>query len=169
MPILMSAPASWEQALPALRNRLVGRARRLGVDPITAEDLAQDALQEAWRLRERVYDPTGVERWLDAIFSPTSTGAGRQEQDKSTGLVSRPPARAADVAEDYDLEVELQRSKLVELVDRALGLLPTGTARDVSFGQFINNLPGELAGQLGLHPGTLHMRLQRGKLTYARS
>jgi DNA-directed RNA polymerase specialized sigma24 family protein len=58
-----------EQALPVLWKRLVGRARRLGVDPVTAEDLAQEALQETWRLRGRPYDPTGVDRWLDAIFS----------------------------------------------------------------------------------------------------
>jgi DNA-directed RNA polymerase specialized sigma24 family protein len=67
--MVMSAPASWEQSLPALRNRLVGRARRLGVDAVAAEDLAQDALHEAWRLRERIYDPAGFDRWLDAIFT----------------------------------------------------------------------------------------------------
>ncbi len=44
------------------------------------------------------------------------------------------------MAEDYDLEVELERSELVELVDRALGLLPTGT-RDALIGRFVDGTP----------------------------
>ncbi len=163
MPIVMSAPASWEQALPALRKRLVGRARRLGVDPVTAEDLAQDALQEAWRLRERIYDPAGVDRWLDSIFSNIYRRWARtvgQEHAEPTGTSGAGP----DVAEDYDIEVELERSEVVELLDRALGLLPTGV-RDLLIARFVEEAPlGELADQLGVQPGTLRMRLQRGKL-----
>ena len=70
----------------------------------------------------------------------------------------------ADLAEDCDLEVELERGELVELLDRALGMLPSET-RDVLIGRFVEETPlGELAGQLGLQPGALRMRLQRGKL-----
>jgi RNA polymerase sigma factor (sigma-70 family) len=163
MPIVMSASASWEQALPALRSRLVGRARRLGVDPVTAEDLAQDALQEAWRLRGRIYDPTGVDRWLDAIFSNIYRRWARSVGQEHAARLET-PSMEPDVAEDYDLEVELERNELVELLDRALGLLPT-EARDVLIGRFVEETPlGELAGQLGLQLGTLRMRLQRGKL-----
>jgi RNA polymerase sigma factor (sigma-70 family) len=163
MPIVMSASVSWEQSLPALRNRLVARARRLGVDPVAAEDLAQDTLQEAWRLRERIYDPAGVDRWLDAIFTNVYRRWARSVGQEHTVRLETSGAEV-DLAEDYDLEVELERSELVELLDRALGMLPTG-ARDVLIGRFVEEMPlGELAIRLGLQPGTLRMRLQRGKL-----
>ncbi len=123
MPIVMSASPSWEQALPDLRKQLVGRARRLGVDPETAEDLAQDALQEAWRVRERIYDPAGVDRWLDAIFSNIyRRWAKYVGQEHSARL--KTAGAAPDVAEDCDLEVELERGDLVELLDRASRCCP---------------------------------------------
>ena len=74
------------------------------------------------------------------------------------------PSAEVDLAEDYDLEVELERSELVELLDPGLGMLPT-EAHDVLIGRFVEGTPlGELASRLGLQPGTLRMRLQRGKL-----
>ena len=159
----MSTSVPWEQSLPALRNRLVARARRLGVDPVAAEDLAQDTLHEAWRLRERIYDPAGVDRWLDAIFTNVyrrwTRGVGQEHAARLATL-----SAGVDLAMGYDLEVELERGELVELLDRALGMLPTA-ARDLLIGRFVEETPlVELAGQLGLQPGTLRMRLQRGKL-----
>jgi DNA-directed RNA polymerase specialized sigma24 family protein len=59
---------SWDELLPGLRDRLIRRARRLGVDSEAAEDLAQQALYEAWRLRSRIYDPAGVDRWVFVIL-----------------------------------------------------------------------------------------------------
>ncbi len=167
MPIVMSASPSWEQALPDLRKRLVSRARRLGVDAVTAEDLAQDTLQEAWRLRERIYDPAGVDRWLDAIFSNIHRRWARCAGQEHSARLQTAGA-APDVAEDCDLEVELERGELVELLTGAFALLPSET-RDVLIGRFVEETPlGELAGQLGLQPGALRMRLQRGKLALRR-
>src|SRR5262249_32603723 len=36
-------------------------------DPAAAEDLAQETLLEAWRIRHRLVDPSGGRPWLDAI------------------------------------------------------------------------------------------------------
>jgi RNA polymerase sigma factor (sigma-70 family) len=163
MPFVMLCPASWEQALPVLRHRLVRRARRLGVDAAAAEDLAQDALYEAWRLRGRIYDPAGVDRWVDAIFSNVyrrSMQRTGREQAARSGTTSS----EVDVADDYDLELELERGELRDLLDRALSMLPAET-RQVLIGRFVEETPlSDLAGQLGLAPGALRMRLQRGKL-----
>jgi len=41
---------------------------QLGADAAVAEDLAQETLAEAWRLRDRIYDAAGIERWLLAIL-----------------------------------------------------------------------------------------------------
>lgn len=161
----------WDRALPELRARLVRRARGLGTDPATAEDLVQDALTEAWRLRGRLYDPAGVDRWLSAIFTnvqlrwlrqrargaaPAEYGEGQQARD---GL-----SDAGRAGGSFDVEVELERHELAELLDRAMGLLPEET-RHLLVARFIDEAPiGELAGRLGLSPGAVRMRLQRGKL-----
>lgn len=152
-----------EEALPGLRSRLVGRARRLGADAASAQDLAQETLQEAWRLRDRVYDPAGMDRWVDAIFTNVyRRWAGRVGGEQAAR--SDAPSESFDVPADYDLEVELERGELADLLDRALGLLPADT-REVLIGRFVRETPlGELASQLGLQPGALRMRLQRGKL-----
>jgi RNA polymerase sigma-70 factor (ECF subfamily) len=161
----------WEQALPELRVRLLRRARRLGTDVTTAEDLVQDTLSEAWRLRDRIYDPAGVDRWASAILtnvhrrwlrqkardvSPRGSGASQLAGD---GLGT--DDRASD---SFDVEVELERHELAALLDRAMGLLPEET-RHVLVQRFVEEAPiGELASRLGLSPGAVRMRLQRGKL-----
>lgn len=58
---MTGASPAWDESLPGLRSRLVRRARSLGVDAETAEDLAQEALAEGWRLRDRLYDPAGID------------------------------------------------------------------------------------------------------------
>ncbi|MGI8968654.1 MAG: RNA polymerase sigma factor [Chloroflexota bacterium] len=49
------------------RARIVGLCRRITGDADSAEDLAQETLAEAWRLRDRLTDPAGFDSWLSAI------------------------------------------------------------------------------------------------------
>ena len=49
------------------RRRLVRLCAVLTGDPAAADDLAQETLLEAWRIRDRLADPTGRRAWLDAI------------------------------------------------------------------------------------------------------
>lgn len=119
--------AAWEQQCAEQRTRLVGLCRRITADGDSAEDLAQDALLEAWRLRDRLTDPAGFDRWLSAIARNVCMrwmhSRGRARQVQSTG--DQPDVM--DVTDDWDLEVELERSKLAILLDRALALLPPET------------------------------------------
>lgn len=150
----------WEIAVPALRERLVRRARALGVGPQEAEDLAQDALYEAWRHRDRIYDSSGVDAWLGAIFHNVWLRF-RQSETRSLDGWGIDLARADSSA---DIEVELERRELVHLLDRAMALLPEDT-RDVLVHRFVKETPvSELAGRLGLSEGAAKMRVQRAKL-----
>jgi RNA polymerase sigma-70 factor (ECF subfamily) len=150
---------SWDELLPGLRGRLVGRARRLGVDAEAAEDLAQQALYEAWRLRNRIYDPAGVDRWVSVILA---NRCKRWLSANQPLVVGGDPADST--RSSVDIEAELERRELVELLDRALGELPDDT-REALVRRFVEETPiAELAGRLGLSEGAVQMRLQRGKL-----
>lgn len=146
----------WQKELPDLRARLVSRARRLGADVASAEDLAQEALYEGWRLRDRLTDPAGIERWHYAIL-----------RNLFLRWVARRdvPAPVDDEVDGgADIEIELERRELAELLDRALAQLPEKT-REVLVRRFVEESPiKEVAERLGLSEGAVQMRLQRGKL-----
>lgn len=151
----------WEQALPELRARLLRRARSLGADAATAEDLVQDALSEGWRLRDRLYDPAGIDRWLSAILTNVHL-RWRTQQARDAAWTGQ--LTGDEPGDGFDVEAELERHELAGLLDRAMGLLPEET-RHVLVQRFVDELPiSELAGRLGLSQGAVRMRLQRGKL-----
>src|SRR5690349_15664078 len=52
---------------PAQRARLVRLCAAVSGDAAAAEDLAQEALLEAWRHQHRLTDPAGSEAWLNAV------------------------------------------------------------------------------------------------------
>jgi RNA polymerase sigma factor (sigma-70 family) len=147
----------WDQALPELRVRLLRRARSLGTDPATAEDLVQDALSEAWRLRDRLYDPSGVDRWLSAILTNLHLRWLRQKArdashtDAGAAQLAADGFQAAGCPRDScDVAAELERHELAELLDRAMGLLPDETRAVRLRGRFTE--PGrrlEMACPLG--------------------
>jgi hypothetical protein len=67
--------------------------------------------------------------------------------------------------DDTDLESELDRHELSNLLDRALSLLPTDTGQ-MLIEHYIQELShAEIAERMNLKPGTVAVRLQRGKLT----
>lgn len=72
------------------------------------------------------------------------------------------------LAADYDIEVELERKELVELLDRTLALLPAET-REVLVARYVEESSlAEVAERLGVQAGAVAMRLQRGKLALRR-
>src|SRR6266542_3755898 len=164
------------------RARLVRLCARLTGDVDAAEDLAQETLYEAWRNAHKLRDPAdadGRTRWLAAIarnvcmrwarrrgrelarLAPMPRRAGADQDARADdGLL----AALAEVPDDFDLEVELERGELAALLDRAMGLLPPETRR-VLYEQVVAESPlAETALRLGLSQGAVAMRLQRGKL-----
>jgi len=145
---------------------LVQRARRLGVDAQSAEDLAQQALCEAWRLQDRIYDPSGVDRWIYSILANLCRRwLHTADQDRARLIGDRGVGERDDlVAAEVDIELELERRELIELLDRALGELPAAT-REALVRRFVQESPvAELAERLGVSEGAVQMRLQRGKV-----
>jgi RNA polymerase sigma-70 factor (ECF subfamily) len=68
-----------------------------------------------------------------------------------------------EIAGDIDLEVELERRDLTDLLDRALGRLPADT-RTLLEQRYAEDLPvREMAARQGISEGAVSLRLHRGR------
>lgn len=154
------------------RPRLVQLCARLSGNAAPAEDLAQETLLEAWHQRDRLHDWSGASHWLTAIARFMCLRWRRRQAREWSYHAPRCDAApeiatyAHTSAAACDMEVELERHELAELLDRALALLPAD-ARTVLVAKYIENSPhAEIAAQLGVSEGAVAMRLQRGKLAF---
>ena len=148
------------------RRRLVRLCAVLSGDRNAAEDLAQETLLEAWRNAHKLRDPTGAERWLSAIARNVCHRWARSNGRRAS--VVAPPHADESAPDGLDLEVELERAELAELLDRALGLLPPET-REVVVQRYVHESPrAEIGARLGLSDDAVSMRLTRGKVVLRR-
>ncbi|MCF6377984.1 RNA polymerase sigma factor [Nocardioides KLBMP 9356] len=127
------------------------------VGPAAAEDVAQEALLEAWRQRHKLVDASGADAWLRAIARNVcrrhlrSAGA-----DRTTATENVPDRR-------HDDDDPLEREEVVDLLDRALGRLPEAT-RTALVGHYVEELShAEIAGRLGTSADAVSMRITRGR------
>jgi RNA polymerase sigma factor (sigma-70 family) len=166
----LSAPFEIEEAMAAEWPRLVRLCSRLSGSPGAAEDLAQETLFEAWRIRHRLYDPRGYSQWLWAIARNVCRRWAREQGRELSRRVE--PGAEGDfslpwlenhLADDLDLEAELDREELGQLLEKAMALLPDAT-RVVLVERYIEEKPvAEVAERMGISLGAVEMRLQRGK------
>lgn len=163
---------------PEERAHLVRLCAAITGDRAVAEDLAQETLLEAWRHKHALRDQAQRAPWLSAIARNVCLRWRRKRGRDAAHLVqpylSRDveDAQLADLedvlAEDLDLEVELERKELVELLDRALALLSSET-RAILIQCYVEESPlAEVAARLGSNAHAVSMRLQRGKLALRR-
>lgn len=153
------------------RARLVGLCFRLTGDRDAAEDLAQETLVEGWDHRAELRDPSRHAQWLAGIARNRCLhwlrGQGREtaRRIQPIGLADGDnPSLDNLLADDLDLEIELERSELADLLDRAMASLPPDTRR-VLLEKYVDELPqAEIARRLGVAEGAIEARLHRGKL-----
>src|SRR5579875_2014568 len=114
-----------EVSLSLERSRLVGLCAAMTGNADVAEDLAQETLLEAWRHIEEL----------------------RKQGRQAAHLIETRPGTEAQfteledqLADDFDLEVELERKELIELLDRAMALLPAET-RTVLVERYVQESP----------------------------
>ena len=165
---------NFEAKLSAERARLVGLCARLIGDVDAAEDLAQETLIEAWRHRERLYDPDGFSAWTSAIARNVCRRWERERGQQRVGnrhtnlddITS--PGYSDRAAADFDVELELERDELSDLLDRAMEFLMP-EARAILIQRCIEDRPHtEIAERLGISEGAVRVKLHRGKLAMKR-
>lgn len=157
---------------PQERTRLVALCRKLTGNQDIAEDLVQETLFLAWRHMQQLRMQEKRFQWIAGIARNVSLRWLRQygrEQARHFDWPHNDDKQDATtleelIADEFDLEIELERRELVNLLDRALALLPAET-RSVLIKRYIEESPlADIAEQLGANTGTIAMRLQRGKL-----
>ena len=147
------------------RRRLIRLCAAITGDRDAAEDLAQETLLEAWRNAHKLCDPSGADRWLAAIARNVCLRWSRRRGRDVRLVAADAQAPALDA---LDIEVELERAELAELLDRALALLPPET-REVLIRRYVEELPhAEIGARLGLSEDAVSMRLSRGKVVLRR-
>ncbi len=168
-------------ALADERARLTRLCARLTGDADAAEDLAQEALLEAWRAARKLRDADGLAPWLSAIARNVclrwARSRGRElahrampvspamdAPDDSVALDTMRLDSLADAGDDGDFTLELERQELATLLDRALGLLPPETRLALVESAVYATPQAEIAARLGLSEGALRVRLSRGRL-----
>jgi RNA polymerase sigma factor (sigma-70 family) len=141
---------------PAQRARLV-RLCAAVVGPAAAEDVAQEALLEAWRQRAKLVDATGAEAWLGAIARNVCRRHLRKHgNDRAV------PTDALPEQHHRDLD-HLEREDVVDLLERALALLPAATSAAL-VGHYVDELShAEIAERIGATTDAVSMRVSRGR------
>lgn len=166
------------------RAQVFGLCVHLAGNPDVAEDLTQETLFEAWRHGHRLRDPAKRLPWVLGIARNLCRRWARQ-RGKDLARLTPLGERGEDTLrwnasgsgrargtvlvedwpdEDFDVEVELERRELADLLDRALARLPAGT-RALLVARLVEQRPQrEVAERLGLNEATVAVKLQRGKL-----
>lgn len=174
-----TTPASVPMAITSEeRAQLIRICLRTTRDSDTAEDLVQETLLEAWRnwhkLRD-VHDPQSRMRWFATIAShichrwarsygrdlrhtiPLDTAATSGSLDDHSGWL------ADRLISKYTVDADLEHAERMDLLERALHLLPRET-RDALVARYLAELPlREIALRYGLSEGALSVRLHRGR------
>jgi RNA polymerase sigma factor (sigma-70 family) len=151
------------------RERLVRLCAFLTGEHSVAEDLAQETLLQAWRSWGTLRDPECRDAWLSGIARNVCRHWLRGHE---RGVVSHDSAEAALRQSDQpavdDLEIELERSELAELFDRAMALLPPVT-RGVLLQRYLEDRShADIAQRMQLKESTVKVKVHRGKVALRR-
>jgi RNA polymerase sigma-70 factor (ECF subfamily) len=157
-----------QTAFAAERPRLVAFCAHVSGSWDAAEDLAQETLLEAWRVRDRLRHTDGLAPWLTAIARNVCLRWRRNKVRESASLAYGEALSGALEtlgAEDGDGVAEaIERPELGATLEKALMTLPTVT-RAALIGSYVSETPqADLAARLGLSEGALRVRLHRGKV-----
>lgn len=164
---------SFEIILPSEGAWLVRLCARLSGNADASEDLAQETLLEAWRHRWKLQDPSGRLSWLAAIagnvcarWRHAQARHGARYYERQRGIEIDSPGES--VPDQFDLEVELERHELVDLLSRAMKLLPADT-RTVLIERYVRDAThAEIGERLNLSEGAVRVRMHRGKVALER-
>jgi RNA polymerase sigma-70 factor (ECF subfamily) len=126
-------------------------ARAILRDPSEAQDATHDAFVQAWRKWPTLRDTGRFDQWFDRILINTCRNHLQRAARRRTSDISDEVVMAAGDAFDRSDDHDLLRTALSEL---------SPDHQIVVALRFYRDLPiDEIAGRLGVPPGTVHSRL----------
>lgn len=178
--VVTHAPASDRQQHGPSGGRIVTEEERQSLvraftawcgDPLTAEDLAQETIFEAWRSDRVPEDPEGWRPWLFGVARNVLLRWRRSEAKHRSYVIAAPESDAHLMlaADAWNLDDLLARSDVVDLLDAALARIPTAS-RQALILRYVDELPQkEIANRLGIGEKALEGKLHRGKVAIKRT
>lgn len=169
-----NAHLTFDSIFATERERVIRLCAQLTGSAEAAEDLAQEAMIEAWRTSIRVEDPAAFSAWLSGcarnVCRRWLRRQGRERAHHAQITIETAEAAAHNaMIEDADLDLELERGDLATLLDRALTLLPAET-REALIHHYINQRShAEIADLLGSTENAVTVRLHRGRLAFRKA
>jgi RNA polymerase sigma factor (sigma-70 family) len=158
----------FETLLAGERPRLVQLCSWFAGNLQAAEDLAQETLIAAWKSKDQLRSVDQLKAWTSAIARNICLNWSRKhyrEQDHLVYSLDSDEEQWNEPREETSLEMELDRSELAQLLDQALALLPVETAQMLVEHYIRESSHAEIAEKLRMNPGTVAVRLQRGKIS----
>jgi RNA polymerase sigma-70 factor (ECF subfamily) len=172
-PTASAAPPAGPEGIARLlashaeRRRLLRHCLYLtGGDADAAEDLAQETLFEAWRLRGHLAD---MPHWRPFVYGIAHNVSlrwrrrtGREAARRAPGI---PPTWEAETAARPDFDAGLEGAEVAGLLDRAMARL-TPTTRALLVAHYVDGVPqAEAASRFGIAENAAAVRLHRAKET----
>ncbi len=155
-----------ESALGILYDRY-GRmayaiALRITGDRQTADEVVQDVFQNVWQSAAGFQFGLGsVAVWMMGIARHRAIDATRSKREKRRAA-ERPIAEGWEIPDNMNVEHEIGRRELRDVVRRALEELPTNQRQTIELAYYSGLTRTEIASQLGEPIGTIKTRLRLG-------
>lgn len=139
-------------------------ALRITGDRQTADEVVQDVFQNVWQSAAGFQSSLGsVAVWMMGIARHRAIDATRSKREKNRAAES-PIADGWEIPDDMNVEHEVDRRELRDVVRRALDELPKNQRQTIELAYYGGLTRTEIASQLGEPIGTVKTRLRLGLL-----
>ena len=161
--------AAFEELVQRHRNQIYRVAYRLAGNPDDAEDLAQEAVVEAFRAFDRYRPGTYFDRWLYRIMSRTYIDTVRRRRRRPTVSLDAPSAAEGNARilslgdSSQDPQELTEKASLDGAIQAALDGLPQEFRAAVVLADIEGLSYDEVADALRCPVGTVRSRLHRAR------
>lgn len=162
--VLQGDADAFEPLVLENQQRVYTVALRITGNEADAWDAAQEAFLRAYRGLKDFRGESRFSTWLYKLTGSAAIDLVRRRKDVQFVSLYDEEERVPEIPDErFEPETELEKKELRENVRRALALLPADYRRILTLRELGGLSYEELAGELGLEPGTVKSRLSRAR------